>query len=144
MFGKDRDGIARAVRVTSSGQLIGMNNLMDAAINGRLFHACSQASSDTSTSMNTSHTGLLIGNPTASGKYLVMHEFGWATDGQVSGGEAVIGLATGTIGDMALVAAPVIQPSLVGGSASSVAYADQVGEQAATLTEITTGASNFQ
>ena len=133
MYGKDRDGIGRPVLVKPSGQLMGMGDLTDAAINGRLFHTCSQASSTTSTTLNTTHVGLLVGNPAGSGKYLIMHEFGFAADGSITG-EGIIGLATGPIGNMALVAAPVIQPSLVGGSASSVAYADQVGVTTGTLT----------
>jgi len=133
MYGKDRDGTGRPVLVEDSGQLSGMSKLTDAAINGRLFHTSSQASSTTSTTLSTTHVGLLVGNPAGSGKNLVMHVFGFAADGSITA-EGIIGLATGTIGDMALVAAPVIQPSLVGGSASSVAYADQVGVTTGTLT----------
>lgn len=135
MYGKDRDGTGRPVLVTPTGELSGQSNLTDAAINGRLFYTCSQASSTTSTTLNTTHVGLAVGNPAGSGKYLVMHEFGFAADGSITG-EGIIGLATGTIGDMALVAAPVIQPALVGGSASSVAYADQAGVTTGTLTAV--------
>ena len=133
MYGKDRDGVGRPVLVKTSGQLMGLPDKADAAINGRLFHTCSQASSTTSTTLNTTHVGLLVGNPAGSGKNLIMHEFGFAADGSITA-EGIIGLATGPIGNMALVAAPVIQPSLVGGSASSVAYADQVGVTTGALT----------
>ena len=132
MYGKDRDGIKRPVLMTPSGQVFGQSSLTDAAIAGRLFHTCSQASSATSTTLNTTHVGLLVGNPQGSGKYLVMHEFGWAIDGTTTN-EGSIGLATGTIGDAALVAAPVIYPSLVGSGYSSVAYADQAGVTTGTL-----------
>jgi len=133
MYGKDRSGIPRSLRVNESGQLSGVSNLTEAAINGRLFHTCSQASSTTSATGTEAHVGLLVGNPPGSGKYLVMHEFGWAADGEIAD-ESTIGLATGAIGNMALVAAPVIQPSLVGSAFSSVAYADQAGVTAGTLT----------
>lgn len=133
MYGKDRGGVGRTILTQESGALFGMSNLTEAAINGRLFYTASQASSTTSTTLNTTHVGLLVGNPAGSGKYVVMHEFGFAADGSISG-EGIIGLATGAIGDMALVAAPVIQPALVGGASSSVAYADQVGVTTGTLT----------
>ena len=135
MYGKDRDGIGRPILVEQSGQLVGMSNLTDAAINGRLFHCCSQISTTTSTTLNTTHVGLAVGNPAGSGKYLIMHEFGWGTDGSLSA-EGTIGLAVGTIGDMAAGEAPTVYPSLVGGNGSSVARADQVGVTTGTLTMV--------
>ena len=135
MYGKDRDGVSRPILMKPSGQLMGMGDLSDAAINGRLFHTCSQASSDTTATGTEAHTGLLVGNPTGSGKYIIMHEFGFAADGEIAD-EGHIGLVTGAIGDMALVAAPVIQPALVGGTATSVAYADQTGVTAGTLSVV--------
>ncbi len=132
MYGKDREGIPRPVLMTPSGQLSGQRNLADAAINGRLFHTCSQASSVTSITLAEAHSGLLLGNPVGSGKYLVMHEFGWAIDGTTTN-EGTIGLATGAIGNMAFVAAPVIYSSLIGSGFSSVAWVDQAGVTAGTL-----------
>ncbi len=132
MYGRDRDGVGRPVLTTPSGELSGMGNLTDAAINGRLFHCCSQISSTTSTTLNTTHVGLLVGNPQGSGKLLVMHEFGWGADGSITG-EGVFGLSVASIGDMAAGEAPTIYPSLIGGSGSSVAYADQVGVTTGTL-----------
>lgn len=37
MYGKDADGIGRPVLVDETGKLITVNDLADAAINGRLF-----------------------------------------------------------------------------------------------------------
>ena len=133
MYGKDDNGIGRPVLTTPTGQLFGMSNLAEAAIAGRLFHVCTQASTTTSTTLNTTHVGLAVGNPAGSGKYLVMHEFGWAAEASITA-EGTIGLATGTIGDMA--AANTIMPALVGGSGSSVAYADEVGVTTGTLTAV--------
>ena len=136
MHGRDREGIGRQFLMTNSGQFFGQPDLTDAAINGRLFHTCSQAASDVSTTLDEdTHTGLLLGNPKNSGKYLVMHEFGWGVSARITDDkEGVIGLATGGIGNMAKVAAPVIYPSLIGGTASSIAYADQAGVVTGTLT----------
>ena len=135
MYGKDRDGVARPLLMKDSGQLMGMGDLSDAAINGRLFHTCTQAATTTTATGVEAHTGLLVGNPTGSGKYFIMHEFGFASQGEIAD-EGHIGLVTGAIGNMALVAAPVIYSSLVGSGASSVGYADSAGVTAGTLSVV--------
>ena len=84
--------------VDSSGKLItvpGGGKYADAAINGRLFMAANQTPVNTSTTLNTTFTGLGLCNPTGSGKLFIVHEFGWALD-QAAAGDAVLALATTT------------------------------------------------
>ena len=134
MEGKDRNGIKRTVLTTPTGQLAGMGSLTDAAINGRLFHTASQAAATTSATLTAAHVGLLVGNPKNSGKYLVMHEFGWGCSASITA-EGALGIVTGPIGDMATQAGTtnVAYPSLIGGSASSIALVDITGTTAGTL-----------
>jgi len=100
MYGKDSDGTGRPVLVDSGGRLITKSNLIDAAVEGRLFMAANQAAVTTTAALATTWTGLGVGNPTGSGKLLVFHEFGWAnTDADDDTG--VVGLMIGAIGDMA-------------------------------------------
>ena len=73
MYGKDRSGIGRAALVTPSGQLMGMPNLMDAALNDRLFHCNTATVVDCSTTLNTTFTGLGVCNPGTSGKYYIFY-----------------------------------------------------------------------
>lgn len=95
MYGKDVNGVGRQVLVDSEGKLItvpGGGKYADAAINGRLFSAANQTPVNTSTTLNTTFTGLALANPTGSGKLLVVHEFGWALD-QAAAGDSVLALA---------------------------------------------------
>ena len=134
MYGKDRSGTGRPVLTTPSGQLSGMSNLTDAAINGRLFHTASQAAATTSATLTAAHVGLLVGNPPGSGKYLVMHEFGWGCSASITA-EGALGIVTGPIGNMvaSVGTANLAVPSLIGGSGSSVALVDITGTTAGTL-----------
>ena len=77
MYGKDRDGIARALTTDKLGVVSTRNVLADAAMEGRLFSAANQTNVTTTAKMATTWTGLGIYNPAASGKDLVFHEFGW-------------------------------------------------------------------
>lgn len=98
MYGKDSSGVGRPVLVDSSGKMItvpGGGKYADAAINGRLFSAANQTPVNTSTTLNTTFTGLALANPTGSGKLLVVHEFGWALD-QAAAGDSVLALGITT------------------------------------------------
>lgn len=98
MYGKTEAGLGLPVLVDSSGRLItaaGGGIYADAAVKGRLFSAANQTPVATSTTLNTTFTGLGLCNPTGSGKLLVLHEFGYALD-QACAGEAVLALATTT------------------------------------------------
>lgn len=98
MYGKTEAGVGLPVLVDSSGKLItvpGGGKYADAAINGRLFSAANQTPVATSTTLNTTFTGLALCNPTGSGKLLIVHEFGYALD-QACAGEAVLALAVTT------------------------------------------------
>ena len=65
----------------------------DAALSGRLFYAANQTPVATSTTLNTTFTGLGICNPATSGKNYIIHEFGYGLD-QACAGELVLALAT--------------------------------------------------
>lgn len=98
MYGKTEAGVGLPVLVDSSGKLItvpGGGKYADAAINGRLFSAANQTPVNTSTTLNTTFTGLALANPTGSGKLLVVHEFGWALD-QAAAGDSVLALGITT------------------------------------------------
>ena len=123
MYGKTSAGLGLPVLVDSSGKLItepGGGKYADAAINGRLFMAANQTPVNTSTTLNTTFTGLALCNPTGSGKLLIVHEFGWALD-QASAGDAVLALATTTDSGFA---ADITVRCARWGYATSVAYAD--------------------
>lgn len=103
MYGKDRDGVGRALLLDSEGKLLtapGGGKFADAAINGRLFCVANQAAVAVTAALATTWTGLGVANPTGSGKLLVMHEFAWSTN-VVNPAEGVVGLMTCTPGDMA-------------------------------------------
>lgn len=97
-YGKTSAGIGLPLLVDSDGKLItvpGGGKYADAAINGRLFYAANQTPVNTSTTLNTTFTGLGLCNPTGSGKLIIVHEFGWALD-QAAAGDSVLALATTT------------------------------------------------
>ena len=94
MYGKTRSGIGLPSLCDAEGILLTKNGggkYADAAINGRLFSAANQTPVNTSTTLNTTFTGLALANPTGSGKLLVLHEFGWALD-QAAAGDSVLAL----------------------------------------------------
>lgn len=95
MFGKTRAGVGFVPLVDSDGVLLtkpGAGSLADAARQGRLFSCANQTPVNTSTTLNTTFTGLGIANPTGSGKLLILHEFGYALD-QACAAESVLALA---------------------------------------------------
>lgn len=95
-------------------------DLADAAIEGRLFSCANQTPVATSTTLNTTFTGLGIANPADSGKLLVLHEFGYALDQACAAG-AVLALA-GTTSSGIAKALTVICARF--GYATSIAYLD--------------------
>jgi len=124
MYGKDRDGIGRSVLLENDGRMIAVvsgGKYAEAAINGRLFYAANQTPVATSTTLNTTFTGLGLANPTGSGKLIIVHEFGYALD-QASAGEAVLALATTTDSGFA---ASITARCTRNAYATSVAYVDE-------------------
>jgi hypothetical protein len=124
MFGKTRTGIALPPVCDYEGSLIARisgGRLADAALNGRLFSVSNAAAVATTTTLNTTWTGLGIANPLGSGKNLIIHKFSWAL--------SVVGSAAGalclaeTVHDSGFVAALTIRCCKWGGG-TSVAYAD--------------------
>lgn len=105
MYGKDADGIGRPVLVDETGKLITVNDLADAAINGRLFSVANQAKVAVTAALATTWTGLGVGNPATSGKNYKFWEFGWSSD-VVNPAEGVVGLMIGAVGDMAQAIVP--------------------------------------
>ena len=91
-------GTVNPLRSTTDGALAVANaggKYAEAAIAGRLFSAANQTPVATSTTLNTTFTGLALANPTGSGKLLVVHEFGWGLD-QAAAGDAVLALGITT------------------------------------------------
>jgi len=95
MYGKDRNGVARPLLVTTEGIVLTKSSLADAATEGRLFSVANQAAVAVTANLNTTWTGLGVANPTGSGKLLIMHEFGWSSS-VVNPAEGVVGLMTAT------------------------------------------------
>lgn len=144
MYGKDRTGIGRAILVEESGQLSA--GLADAALNDRLFYVNTATVVDCSTTLNTTFTGLALGNPAASGKYYIFHEFGWATKDAIAG-ESILSLAITTISGLA--AQLTIKSAKAGGAVASEALADEAATIIApivckTVTELRQGADSVQ
>lgn len=146
MYGKDRDSVTRPVLVTPSGQLFGQSNLMDAALNDRLFYVNTATTVDCSTTLNTTFTGLGICNPATSGKYYIFHEFGWATKDAITG-ESILSLAI--TDDTGFAAQLTIKTAKAGGQMLSNAIADESATITApvickTITELRQGADTVQ
>ena len=128
MYGKvGRQSLSSAVgaqpRLDTSANLVVSaygGKYADAAMAGRLFYAANQTPVATSTTLNTTFTGLGICNPTGSGKVLIIHEFGYALD-QACAGELVLALATTTDSGFE---ASIVPQCCRYGAAVSVAIAD--------------------
>jgi hypothetical protein len=88
------------LRVTNAG-----GKYSEAALAGRLFSVCNQTNVTTTAALATTWTGLGVGNPAASGKNYVFHEFGWAQE-VVMNTEGTVGLMIATVGDMAQAVIP--------------------------------------
>jgi len=123
MYGKTTAGVGQAPLINSDRKLVtvpGGGKYADAAINGRLFYAANQTPVNTSTTLNTTFTGLGLANPTGSGKIIIVHEFGWALD-QAAAGDSVLALATTTDSGFA---AAIVARCTRNAYATSVAYVD--------------------
>jgi len=95
MYGKTEAGLALAARVDLNGAVVCRDAITEAGLNGRLFMGANQTPVATSTTLNTTFTGLGLCNPTGSGMLYIVHEVGYALD-QACAGEAVIALAATT------------------------------------------------
>lgn len=93
----------------------------EAAMEGRFFTIANQTAVTTTASMETTWTGLAVGNPVNSKKLLVMHEFGWSLP-VVGTVDSLIGIMTAEIGDIADSLAA--RPGIVGSGVQSAAYCD--------------------
>jgi len=123
MYGKTTAGVGQAPLIDSNRKLVtvpGGGKYADAAINGRLFYAANQTPVNTSTTLNTTFTGLGLANPTGSGKIIIVHEFGWALD-QAAAGDSVLALATTTDSGFA---AAIVARCTRNAYATSIAYVD--------------------
>jgi len=123
-----------------------MPNLMDAALNDRLFYCNTATVVDCSTTLNTTFTGLALANPAASGKNYVLHEFGWATKDAITG-ESILSLAI-TV-ETGLAASLTVKTAKAGGDMNSTAIVDEGGTITApvvckTITELRQGADSVQ
>lgn len=121
MYGLTRAGVGKAILTDKDGVLLSpAGKYSDAALSGRLFYAANQTPVNTSTTLNTTFTGLGLCNPTGSGKIIIVHEFGWALD-QNAAGATILALATTTDSGFA---ADITPRCTRNGYAASVAIAD--------------------
>ena len=134
MYAKDRNDVSRPVLSDESGILLSAEGY--AAINGQDFYYATQGEVACSTTLNTTFTGLAIGNPTGSGKYYIMLEFSYSWTA-VAADETNLALAVGPNGGLA--ADNTVMPCLVGGGGTSEAQADE----GATLTTAATVAKQI-
>jgi len=125
MYGKDVNDVSRPVLIDSSRRLVTApigGKYADAVLAGRVFVAANQAAVAVTAAFAKSYTGLVVANPAASGKNLIMLEFGYAADAAVPAATG-IGLMTGMdAGDAA--AAIAARNRLMGSSNTSVALPD--------------------
>lgn len=100
--------------------------LQTATAAGRVFSVANQAAAATTSALATTWKGLGVCNPAASGKNLIIHEFGWGM-AVVGSGAGAIGLMTAdTTGFTSQVIT--IRNALDGSALASVAYTeDDVG-----------------
>lgn len=117
MYGKTRNGVGLPLLCDNEGILLTKPHLADAALAGRLFGVANQAAIATTAALATTWTGLAVSNPLASGKNLILQEFGFSQT-VASNGDGAIGLLTCTI------AAPAsnvtIQNQKLGGGSSAM------------------------
>lgn len=122
---KKSTGAAAPVQTDQHGRMITtIGDLGQAAIEGRLYYYATQGEVACSTEMNTTFTGLAIGNPNGSGKYYVMHEFGYAQSALIAD-ETEISLAVGDIKGLTNATPTEVKSALIGGTMSSEALADE-------------------
>lgn len=133
------------VTTDTSGRLLKTGGMGQAAIAGRLYCGDTQGEVKTSTTMNTTFTGLALGNPHGSGKYYVLWEFSYAHTEAIKD-ETNLALAVGVTSGLAnetvslvrncLAGAPVLSEAILDTSATIVAPV--VVKQIASLDDMTT------
>ena len=125
MYGKDVNDVAKPVLIDSSRRLVTApvgGKYADAVLAGRVFVAANQAAVALTADFTLAYTGLVVANPAASGKNLIMLEFGYATS-VATPTATLLGLMTGLdAGDAA--AAIVPRNRLMGSSNTSIALPD--------------------
>jgi len=125
MYGKDSNGTGRPVLVDTTGRMIVVSNpvgLGEAAIDGRLFFCATQGEVACSTTLNTTFTGLALGNPASSGKNYIVHKFSYSHTAVIAD-ETNLALATGVVSGLG--AANTVKPALVEGAGTSDAMVDE-------------------
>lgn len=122
---KKSTGEIESALTDSQGRLMTTGgNLGLAAIEGRLYYYATQDEVAQSDLLNTTFTGLAIGNPNGSGKYYIMHEFGWAFSAAYTN-ESDLSLIVTTTKGLTNTAPTTVKPALVGGAMLSEAIADE-------------------
>ena len=96
MYGKTRAGIGLPSLCDAEGILLVRPGLEDAALEGRLFGVCNQAAVATTAALTGAWTGLCVSNPSASGKNMILHEFGFSQTVAASA-DGAVGIMTCTI-----------------------------------------------
>ena len=84
------------IRIAGDGSVVISPGLTDAALAGRLFYAANQAAVATTTTLNTTFTGLALSNPSTSGKIFILREFSWGLS-VVASAAGLLSLASCTI-----------------------------------------------
>jgi hypothetical protein len=109
MYGKTEAGLGLPVLVDSNGRLdmiAGGGRHQNAVLAGRMFTAANQAAVALTAAFATTYTGLVLENPTGSGKNLVLHELTYASTVATPTATA-LGLMTGAdAGDAAAAITP--------------------------------------
>jgi len=121
MFGKTTGGVAKTPLIDADRKLVVSAGLETAAIDGRLFTACSATKVATTAGVTAAWTGLCLSNLDDSGKNVIIHEFGWG-----------LMIAANTAGNIGLQTASIATPAsaitthncLDGQAASAAVYAD--------------------
>ena len=131
MYGKDKDGTARAVLIEDTGAAIysqtGKYRVATEA--GRVFAAANQTVVNVTVGMALAYTGLALCNPVGSGKNLSILGLGVIAEIQVPTAVCVMGIMTG--GGVGAATSVIAGRNRLSGGPSSVAYVDS----AVTFTE---------
>ncbi|MBC8183243.1 hypothetical protein H8E88_19230 [candidate division KSB1 bacterium] len=125
MYGKNSSNVAEAPLIDSKRRLVTVSEpggLGAAAIAGRLFFCATQGVVACSTTLNTTFTGLALGNPANSGKNYIVHRFSYSHTALIAD-ETNLALATGVVSGLA--AANTVKPALCLGTGTSDALVDE-------------------
>jgi hypothetical protein len=120
MYGKDKNGVGRAIVTDNIGIINTRSAMADAALRGRLFSVANQAAVATTAALNTTWTGLGLSNPASSGKNAIIWEFGWSVTASPAAA-AGIGLMTS---DTTGFADSLTAKAAKAGAGNAVVYAD--------------------